>query len=184
MLRRTCTCRGGLQTCMVHTLWMKYLALLPYGSQPWVTINADYARGHLRSVLAKLGIQNAADYRTHDLRRGHAEVCTHRMLHCSLYFLLWLMVPGPQEIRLYLGRNPARRTVEVSRLYALLKRKRFSTGASAPSVMWRSFCAPIGRTQPLLQQSTAKRKNGLIDSCWFGTVPMAPHYSLMVPQDY
>lgn len=73
-LKRICSCKGGVSTCAVHTLWHKFFAELPEGAHPWSQISADKARQRLRQVLGRLGIHEPGRFGTHDFRRGHAEV--------------------------------------------------------------------------------------------------------------
>ena len=72
-LRRKCTCQGCIHTCVVHVLWDRFLNQLPEGAEPWLGITANEARSRLRRVLQRLLVTDAASFRTHDLRRGHAE---------------------------------------------------------------------------------------------------------------
>ena len=74
VLSRVCTCAGGRATCALHTLWDRFLAHLPDGAQPWGDVTPNSARDRLRRVLAWLGVRTPMSHRTHDLRRGHAEV--------------------------------------------------------------------------------------------------------------
>ena len=46
---------------------------LPVGSRPFAHISADAALKQLRTLLAALGVVEADSFRTHDLRRGHAQ---------------------------------------------------------------------------------------------------------------
>ena len=73
-LARICCCKGGASPmCPVHTLWDRFLAHLPEGAEPWKQVSAAEALHRLRRLLQKLAIPSASKYRTHDLRRGHAE---------------------------------------------------------------------------------------------------------------
>ena len=72
-MQRMCTCVGNTHTCVVHTLWDKFLGRMPVGSQPWQGISASEALLRLRRVLGYLQVPDAESYRTQDLRRGHAE---------------------------------------------------------------------------------------------------------------
>lgn len=75
VLKRECTCSGGcIDTCVVHTLWDRFLAHLPDGHEPWKGFTANQARCRLRLLLATLRVCDVNDYGTHDFRRGHAEV--------------------------------------------------------------------------------------------------------------
>ena len=57
----------------MHALWDKFLAILPVWSHPWAGIAPQHARAQLRTVLSRLRVPEAASYRSHDFRRGHAE---------------------------------------------------------------------------------------------------------------
>ena len=79
VIYRTCTCMTAKTdfsnaTCPVHMLWDKFLVKLAPGSQPWKRVTPQMARDRLRRSLSILGIPEAENYGTHDLRRGHAEV--------------------------------------------------------------------------------------------------------------
>jgi hypothetical protein len=69
---RPCWCKKCPVTCPVHVLGA-YMAGLPVGTQPFVGITPAAANKGLRSLLLCLDVPRAADYRCHDLRRGHAE---------------------------------------------------------------------------------------------------------------
>ena len=72
-MKRLCTCAGCKHTCVVHTLWDRFLGLMPTGTEPWQGISASEALLRLRRVLHHLRVPEATSYRTQDLRRGHAE---------------------------------------------------------------------------------------------------------------
>ena len=74
ILKRKCSCRGGVNSCPVHMLWTKFFAELPEGSHPWAPVTPDVARKRLRQILVSLRVPNAQAYGTHDFRRGHADV--------------------------------------------------------------------------------------------------------------
>ena len=74
ILKRKCSCRGGVNSCPVHMLWMKFFAELPEGAHPWAPVTPDVARKRLRQILVSLRVPNAQAYGTHDFRRGHADV--------------------------------------------------------------------------------------------------------------
>ena len=59
-------------TCPIHVLG-RYFSTLPEGSAPFAATSPGEALGFLRNMLDTLGVADAAHYRTHDLRRGHAE---------------------------------------------------------------------------------------------------------------
>ena len=80
ILRRACTCKGLEQTgarllCPVHMLWHNYFNRLPAKARPWAEVSSSAALARLREDLKKNGVPNAECYWTHDLRRGHADVC-------------------------------------------------------------------------------------------------------------
>ena len=73
ILRRDCWCQAhSKHACPVHTLW-PFLEQFDIGQQPFKGIGAQGAMLELRSALALLGHADAAEYRTHDLRRGHTQ---------------------------------------------------------------------------------------------------------------
>lgn len=71
-LKRECWCRASPSTCPVHALW-PLVNECEGGQRPFAGITADFARSRLREILEVLQIEQACLYRTHDLRRGHAE---------------------------------------------------------------------------------------------------------------
>ena len=71
-LWRTCWCSSCSLTCPIHVLG-KYSNTLPRGAAPFAATSPGAALGLLRSMLEKLEVPEAIHYRTHDLRRGHAE---------------------------------------------------------------------------------------------------------------
>ena len=58
---------------LVHSYCSLLLRSLPTGTRPFDGINGSKAVGTLRAILAMLDVKEARKYRTHDLRRGHAE---------------------------------------------------------------------------------------------------------------
>ena len=70
-IRRSCWCHSHPDTCPVHVLW-PFFESLDDGKRPFKHISPANALTALRCVLASLGVKDAARYRTHDLRRGHA----------------------------------------------------------------------------------------------------------------
>ena len=50
-----------------------WIGAAPPGSQLFADISTEKAIGTLRIMLAAVGVKKAASFRTHDLRRGHAE---------------------------------------------------------------------------------------------------------------
>lgn len=71
VLQRACWCARCTATCPVHALGA-WFAGLPVGTKPFSDITAAGSLSTLRFFLAQLGVKDAALYRTHDLRRGHA----------------------------------------------------------------------------------------------------------------
>ena len=72
LMKRTCWCKEDASTCPVHVLGAHVKTMedgvpLFKGFTRW---NANFV---LRERLRKVGVENAGDYRTHDLRRGHAQ---------------------------------------------------------------------------------------------------------------
>ena len=87
VLRRGCWCSKtiGKVFCPIHFL-APLLDKVPNGSLLFEGIAPSMALAYLRSVLVDLSVPKAMEYRTHDLRRGHA-----RDLQCngaSLYEIL------------------------------------------------------------------------------------------------
>ena len=72
VLRRRCWCQQCEATCPVHVLGPYFRALAP-GEQPFVKFRPCSALRELRALLEHLQVPDAHTYRTHDLRRGHAE---------------------------------------------------------------------------------------------------------------
>ena len=71
VLHRACWCARSRQTCPVHALG-NWFAALPKGTEPFKGISAASALSALRGFPTEIGVKDAALYRTHDLRRGHA----------------------------------------------------------------------------------------------------------------
>ena len=71
VLKRTCWCKACTLTCPVHVLG-KYFLECGAGCHPFKLLDARSVLGTLRTWLQTLHIKDAAKYRTHDLRRGHA----------------------------------------------------------------------------------------------------------------
>ena len=72
LIKRRCWCSGHAEICPVHVLW-PFFEVYEEGHQPFAWMQAKEARQRLRFALFKLGVPDAAKYRTHDLRRGHTE---------------------------------------------------------------------------------------------------------------
>ena len=51
----------------------KFFATLVIGTKPFAGLSPAKALPNLRQILNELGIPRANEYRTHDLRRGHAD---------------------------------------------------------------------------------------------------------------
>ena len=71
-LVRGCWCKECSKTCPVHVLG-PMLDELQHGEKMFPGISAGEALRMLRVMLTALGIAKAQQYRTHDLRRGHAK---------------------------------------------------------------------------------------------------------------
>ena len=72
VLWRSCWCSTCKATCPVHVLGA-YFKSLACGSAPFRGKTPSGALGSLRDILGFLKVPDAALFRTHDLRRGHAE---------------------------------------------------------------------------------------------------------------
>ena len=123
ILRRRCCCEGSVDMCPVHTLWDRFFARLPEGSEPWKDISPGAARGKLRALLHRLGIVDADLYGTHDFRRGHAEVAP-----CAACAVLVCMsisfCAGHAEVWPPTGEDPGGRPVAQRSLFDLLRSNR------------------------------------------------------------
>ena len=71
-LVRRCWCGQCKLTCPVHVVG-EYFRSLPEGAQPFAAINKAKALVDLRAMLKAIGVAEAEHFRTHDVRRGHAE---------------------------------------------------------------------------------------------------------------
>ena len=69
-LVRSCWCSSSTVTCPLHVIG-KFMAERP-GLPLFPGITSQSALVTLRECLASLATPSASDYRTHDLRRGHA----------------------------------------------------------------------------------------------------------------
>ena len=69
---RACWCKTSSATCPVHVLG-RWFSRLPLRCAPFSKISSSAALARLREVLTILKGPEAAQYRTHDLRRGHAD---------------------------------------------------------------------------------------------------------------
>ena len=72
VLWRACWCTTCKATCPVHVLGA-YFQGLAFGAAPFVARTPNAALGSLRDMLSFLNVPDAMHFRTHDLRRGHAE---------------------------------------------------------------------------------------------------------------
>ena len=70
-MTRTCWCARCKATCPVHTLG-KFCSEIGSG-QPFAHFRPDVVLTALRAALQELGVSQHHAYRTHDLRRGHAQ---------------------------------------------------------------------------------------------------------------
>ena len=71
-LVRGCWCKESSTTCPVHVLGA-VLDQRKDGERLFPGVTAAGALKVLRSALEQLGVPRADEYRTHDLRRGHAK---------------------------------------------------------------------------------------------------------------
>lgn len=71
-MRRTCWCQRCPLTCPVHKVF-RFFQGYPIGSEPFASISPAVALRWLRVLLHRMGVPQAETYRTHDLRRGHAQ---------------------------------------------------------------------------------------------------------------
>ena len=70
-LERTCWCRESCRTCPVHVLGPAVRGIQP-GTALFGGFTAAGANSALKDMLGKIGVPKAKEYRTHDIRRGHA----------------------------------------------------------------------------------------------------------------
>ena len=70
-LERTCWCKESCRTCPVHVLGPAVRGIQP-GTALFGGIKTAGANSALKDMLGKIGIPKAKEYRTHDIRRGHA----------------------------------------------------------------------------------------------------------------
>jgi len=89
ILTRGCWCKESEATCPIHAIG-PFIDRCPIGERPFGHVTAQKAVRILRVGLAAVGVQNAIEYRTHDLRRGHAEDLRRSGLFfvCPLYSLV------------------------------------------------------------------------------------------------
>ena len=115
-LVRACWCEACPITCPVHVLGA-YMAEQPVGSQPFVHICQHQALLALREMLTFLGVANAWKHRTHDFRRGHAEV--RNRAFALLLLLHGPLQPGSSSVWLHISRDLAGWAVVELSLYEL-----------------------------------------------------------------
>ena len=72
VIRRACWCKSCVDTCPVHTLW-PFFRGVGEGVMPFEDFTPGYALKALRNMLRRLQVPQAGVYRTHDIRRGHAQ---------------------------------------------------------------------------------------------------------------
>ena len=71
-LTRGCWCKETMSTCPVHVLGPMFQRG-KHGDMLFPGVSASKALVALRSILKKLGVDSAEDFRTHDFRRGHTQ---------------------------------------------------------------------------------------------------------------
>ena len=69
---RTCWCKACDRTCPLHVTG-KFVNEIPRGERVFPSLSKEVMLQGMRAMLAALGVDQAALYRTHDLRRGHAD---------------------------------------------------------------------------------------------------------------
>ena len=69
---RTCWCSDSPFICPVHILG-GYVNEFEPGSQPFSKWSCGSKLAEMRDLLTEMGVEQAALYRSHDLRRGHTE---------------------------------------------------------------------------------------------------------------
>ena len=72
VIRRACWCKSCAATCPVHALW-HYFSGLEKGAEPFSAFTPGFALKSLRNMLRRLMVPEYGMYRTHDIRRGHAQ---------------------------------------------------------------------------------------------------------------
>ena len=132
IMRRSCTCGGSAGdsrlVCPLHMLWQKYFAKLPKGTRPWLHVSAGSALSSLRGALAAIAVPDSALYWTHDLRRGHAEVCGFHVKHCW-HLLALLLSPGYATEWLVISPNSGGWPMAVGSFHDLYGRSQTSEGS-------------------------------------------------------
>ena len=71
-IERGCWCRECKETCPMHVLAPFFMSF-PEGAQVFGEFTAPIALRTLRKVMSILQVPRAAEYKTHDFRRGHAK---------------------------------------------------------------------------------------------------------------
>ena len=71
-LVRECWCRAHRPTCPVHSI-APFFRALEDGDTPFSRFHPSRVRKQLRRMLSAVGVPDAHKYRTHDIRRGHAD---------------------------------------------------------------------------------------------------------------
>ena len=97
-LERTCWCRESCRTCPVHVLGPAVRDIRT-GTALFGGFTAAEANSALKDMLGKIGVAKAKEYRTHDIRRGHARdlqlsgvlAYIHR---CVVWFTLFCVCAG------------------------------------------------------------------------------------------
>ena len=69
-MKRTCWCKFCQVTCPVHALG-EYLRSTPRGESVFPHVSDRSANRDMRKLLEAVGVIDAENYSTHDLRRGH-----------------------------------------------------------------------------------------------------------------
>ena len=85
-LVRGCWCKESPATCPLHIL-DPLVASCAFGQRVF-DVSPASALGVLREVLSEMGIDQAENYRTHDLRRGHAQDLVDSGMYCNFFCML------------------------------------------------------------------------------------------------
>lgn len=69
---RSCWCSKSSSTCPVHVLG-PFFQSVSVGEAPFAHLTPAKALANLRRALCSVGVRDCVHYRSHDLRRGHAQ---------------------------------------------------------------------------------------------------------------
>lgn len=106
-LKHKTFCICPQETCPVHVIG-PFLDGVAHGSKVFGCVTAANALSTLRFILVQMGVEQASEYRTHDLRRGHAQdlvesgVVVFGGASCVMHFVHQVL-PLPRSSRLGSG---------------------------------------------------------------------------------